>query len=214
MSSMKCEMKTMLRAFLAQPPQRRKQPLDLGRRERGGRLVEDDDAGAREQHAGDLDQLLHADRQVAEPRHRIDVDAEFGELLAGLARHAAPLHEAEAVGRLGAEKDVFGHRQVRGDAQLLMHHGDAGRVRVAGRAETGVLPVQRKTAGEFRMHAGDDLHQRAFSRAVFADETMDLAGEQREIDPAKRLDAAEGFGDPSQFEDGCAFGRIRLQIRK
>ena len=57
-----------------------------------------------------------------------------------------------------------------------MHHGDAGSVRVAGRAEMRLLPVDQEAAGEFGVHAGDDLHQRAFSRAVFADETMDLAG--------------------------------------
>ena len=182
-------------AFVAQPPQGRKQALDLGRRQRRGRLVEDDDAGTREQDAGDLDQLLQADRQITEPRHRIDVDAEPCELLAGFARHAPPLHQAEAIGRLGAKEDVFGHRQVGSDAELLVDHGDAGRVRVARRPETGFLSVQHKATGEFRMHAGDDLHQRAFSRAVFADETMDLAGIQREIDPTKSFDAAEALRD-------------------
>ena len=63
-----------------------------------------------EQHAGDLDQLLQADRQVAEPRKRIDIDAESGELFARFARHAPPLHQAKAVGRLRAEKHVLGHR--------------------------------------------------------------------------------------------------------
>ena len=133
---------------------------------------------------------------------RIDVDAEPRELLAGLARHAPPLHEAEAVGRLRAEKHVLGDRQVRRDAEFLMHHGDAGGEGVARRAEAGLPPVQHEAAGEFRMHAGDDLHQRAFARAVFADETMDLAGGKREVDPAKRLDAAEGLRDLVQFEDG------------
>ncbi len=52
------------------------------------------------------------------------------------------------------------------------------------------------------MQAGDDLHQRAFPRAVFADETMDLAGGKREVDPTERLDAAEGLGNLVQFEDG------------
>jgi hypothetical protein len=46
------------------------------------------------------------------------------------------------------------------------------------------------------MHAGDDLHQRALACAVLADETMDLAGEKREVDPAQRLDAAKGLADP------------------
>ena len=130
-------------AFVAQAPQGREQALHLRRREGGGRLVEDDDAGAREQHAGDLDELLQADRQVAEPRHRIDVDAEPCKLLTGFARHAPPLHQAEAVGRLRAEKDVLGDRQVGCDAELLMHHGDAGGMGVACRSETGLSPVQQ-----------------------------------------------------------------------
>ena len=83
-----------------------------------------------------------------------------------------------------------------------MDHGDAGGERVAHRAEAGFPPVEHETAGEFRMHAGDDLHQRAFPRAVLADETMDLAGGKREVDPAKRLDTAEGLRDLVQFEDG------------
>ncbi len=146
--------------------------------------------------------MLQADRQVAEPGQGIDVDAKSCKLLTRLARHPPPLHNTEAIGRLGAKKNVLGHREVGGDAQLLMDHGDAGRMGVAGRSETGLSPVQHETAGIFRMHAGDDLHQRAFSRAVFADETMDLAGEQRKIDPTKRFDTAEGFGDLEQFENG------------
>src|SRR6266568_2790005 len=85
-----------------------------------------------------------------------------------------------------------------------MNHGDAGRVRVARRSKTGLEPVQQETARELRMHAGDDLHQRALSSAVFADETMDLAGGEREVDAPERLDAAEGLRDLVQFEDGRA----------
>ncbi|MGY4337844.1 hypothetical protein ACVWW3_002750 [Bradyrhizobium sp. LM2.9] len=103
------------RAFRAQAPQRCEQPFDLGRGKSGGRLVQDDDARAGEQHARDLDQLLKPDREVAEPAHRIDVDAEAGELFAGLARHAPPLYQAEPVGRLVAQKHVLGDREVGGD---------------------------------------------------------------------------------------------------
>ena len=83
-----------------------------------------------------------------------------------------------------------------------MDHGDAGRMRVAHRSKAGLAPVQHETAREFRMHAGDDLHQRALAGAVLADETMDLAGGEREVDPTQRLDAAEGLGDLVQFEEG------------
>src|SRR5262249_57988279 len=58
------------------------QPLDFWRRQGGGRLIEDDDARAGEQHAGKLDKLLHADGEVAEPRHRIDVVAQSAQLYA------------------------------------------------------------------------------------------------------------------------------------
>ncbi len=191
-------------AFIAQPSQRREQALHLRRRERRSRLVEDDDAGARRQHAGDLDQLLQADRQVAEPGIGIGVDAKFGELFTRLARHAPPLHDAEAVGRLRPEKDVLGHRQIGHDAEFLMHHGDTGRARVADRSKPGLPAIEHETARELRMHAGDDLHQRAFPRAVLADETMDLAGGEREVDPAERRDAAEGLVDLEQFENGRA----------
>ncbi len=189
---MKCEMKTML-----VPSSRSRRSVANSRSTSGGERAEVGSSrmmmrAPGEQHAGDLDQLLQPDREVAEPRHRIDVDAEAGELLAGLARHAPPLHEAEPVGRLVAQEHVLGHRQVGRDAELLMHHGDAGRVRVAHRAEVRLLAVEQEAAGEIGVHAGDDLHQRAFAGAVLADETVDLAGREREIDTTKRLDAAEG----------------------
>ena len=40
---------------------------DLWRRERRGRFVEDHDARAGKQHPRQFDELLHADRKVAEP---------------------------------------------------------------------------------------------------------------------------------------------------
>ena len=101
-----------------------------------------------------------------------------------------------------AEKHVLGDRQIGRDAEFLMDHGDAGRAGIADRSEPDFLSIQRETAREFRMHAGDDFHQRALAGAVFADETVDLAGGKREVDPAERLDAAEGLGDLLQFEDG------------
>ena len=118
------------------------QPVDdleelrhLGRRQRRGRLVEDDDPGTREQHAADLDQLLQAQGQAAGQGRRIDLDAEPGQMLARHLRHVPPAHRAEAVGRLAAEEHVLGDGQIGNDRQLLVHHADAGSERVAGRAE-------------------------------------------------------------------------------
>ena len=72
------------------------------------------------------------------------------QLLAGLAGHAPPLHETEAVGRLVAEKHVLGHRKVGRHAEFLMHHGDARRMGVAHRAEAGLLAIKHEAAGKIR----------------------------------------------------------------
>ena len=70
MSSRKCEMKIKPRPLAFELDQNFEQPLDFRRRQSGGRLVENDDPRAREKHAGKLDELLHADRKVAEPGAR------------------------------------------------------------------------------------------------------------------------------------------------
>ena len=185
-SSRKCEMKTMLRPLARDAAQHLEQPLHLGRRQRRGRLVEDDDAGAREQHAGELDQLLQADRQRAHAGARIDVDAEAGEMLAGAARPCARQSTMPSRGdRLLAEKDVLGDREVGNDRSAP---GAPCRCRrPAHRAPSGSAPrvpsiVMRPSI--LRVNAGDDLHQRRLAGAVLADQAVDLAAAQREVDVA------------------------------
>jgi hypothetical protein len=81
-----------------------------------------------------------------------------------------------------------------------MHHADSRRERVARRAEMDLLAVDAHAPRVGRMGAGDDLHHRAFARAVLAGETVDLTGEQRKVDAPKRLDAAKRLRDARQFE--------------
>ena len=133
---------------------------------------------------------------------RVDVDAEPLQMLARLARPWRASDGAEPADRLHAEEDILGDRQVRRDAQLLMHHADAGRQRVAGGAEATGAPSQAHDPAIVGVHAGDDLHQRALAGAVLADETMDLAGGQREVDAVQRQHAAEGLADALELEDG------------
>ena len=140
-------MKMMLRPPSRSFAEHAEQALDLGRRQRRGRLVENDDARAREQHARKFDQLLHADRKIAEPRARVDVEPEVLELRCGGFGHPPPGDDAQTVDRLSAEKDVLGDAQFRRDAELLMHHADARRERVARRAEMHVLAVDAHAPG-------------------------------------------------------------------
>src|ERR1700733_889816 len=187
-------------AFAAQPREDTEQPFDLRGRQSRRRLIENDDASAREQDAGELDELLHADRKIAEPRARIDVEPEVLELFRRALSHPPPRDDPHSIHGLIAEKDILGHGQFRSDDEFLMHHADARRPGIARRSEMDFLSVDTHGSGISRMDTGDDLHHRAFASAVLAGETMDLAGVQREVDIPKRLDAAKRLRNVSQFE--------------
>jgi hypothetical protein len=59
------------------------------------------------------------------------------------------------------------------------------------------------------VHAGEDLHQGRFARAVLPHEGVDFAAPQVEIDIAQSRYASEGFGDAFRFEDdGVPIGRV------
>ena len=187
-------------AFFAQPREDAEQPFDLRRRQSRSRLIEDDDARAGKQHARQFDQLLHADREIAKACARVDVEPEVLELFGRALGHAPPGDDAHPVDRLGAEKNILGHAQFRRDAELLMHHADAGGQRVAGGAEMDLPLVDAHGSAIGGMDAGDDLHHRAFAGAVLAGETMNLAGVQGEVDIPKRLDAAKRLRNVGQFK--------------
>ena len=92
--------------------------------EDGGRLVEDEDAGAPEQHLEDLDPLLLADAELGDELVGIKVEA----VLVGETTDppASPAH-VEVAGRAGlvAEDDVLPHREVVGQHEVLEHHPDS-----------------------------------------------------------------------------------------
>jgi len=52
--------------------------------------------------------------------------------------------------------------------------------------------------------ARDDLHQRGFARAVFAQQGMHLARPKLEGNPSERAHGAESLGDPRELEEGNA----------
>ena len=204
MSSMKCEMKTM-----AVPSSRSRRKVANRRSTSGGESAEVGSSRMMMRAPENSTRAISISccRPIGRSPSRASGSTSMPNLAScspRFARHAPPLHEAEAIGRLRAEKDVLGHRQIGRDAELLMDHGDAGRARVARRAEAGLPAVEHEAAREFRMHAGDDLHQRALAGAVLADETMDLAGGEREVDPAQRLDAAEGLRDLRAVRGGAS----------
>ena len=165
MSSRKCEMKTMLR-----PSSRSRCSIANRRSTSGGDSAEVGSsrmmmrAPENSTRASSISCCRPIGRSPM-PRHRIDVDAETVARCSPASR--AMRRQSTMPSRLVgcvAEKDVLGHRQVGRDAEFLMHHADAGRMRVARRAEAGSLPSSAKRPSKSRVHAGDDLHQRRSCR--------------------------------------------------
>ena len=71
------------------------------------------------------------------------------------------------------------------------------------------LAVEPHHAVVFGVHAGDDLHHRAFAGAVLADQAVDLARAQGEVHVGQRRHAAEGLGDAAQLQRGGDGGSRR-----
>ena len=80
-------------------------------------------------------------------------------------------------GGLLAEKQVFRHRHIRHRVQLLVDNGDTIFARVSGRANINRLSIDKNNAAIALLVAGEDFHQRGFTRAVFPHQGMDLSGE-------------------------------------
>ena len=88
----------------------REQVLDLARRKRGGRLVEDQDPGLVRESAGHADQMLLRQAKVADAGIHVDVEIEVVEQGARVRAHSVPVDQnGRAVGRRPIDVDVLGH---------------------------------------------------------------------------------------------------------
>ena len=185
------------------------QGLAFRRRERGGRLVHDQDPRVERQRLGDLDQLLLADPELRDATLRVDLDAE------PLQQCARGLHDAPVVDegpedqRLAAKEDVLGRGQFGNQVEFLVDDRDAGALGVLNAGEANRRALDPDLAVIVDVHAGEDLHQGRLAGAVLAHEGVDLAAPQVEVDVAQSRHAGEGFGDAFGFEDdGVAVGRL------
>src|SRR3954466_3937264 len=104
----------------------------------------------------------------------------------------APTHEASTRRGMTAE-EVLGDGEVRKRGQLLVDHPDASGLRVGRGSEAPRLPAQGELAVVVRVSAREQLHERALASAVFADDTVNLARAEIEVDAVERQHAAEAF---------------------
>ena len=121
------------------------QPIRLDLAQAARRLVEHDDARASADGDGDLHDLLLRDRQLAQPARDVDVRADLGEHRGGAPATCSAIHEP-ARDWQRAEAEILGDDQVVAERELLVHHADAGRERVARTAEVHLAVADEQLA--------------------------------------------------------------------
>ena len=188
-------------AALLQMRQQLKQMLAFVRGERTGRFVHDDDPRAGADRGGNLNNLFLASRELANRLVNVEVSLDFAQHGAGALAHLRAVHPASAAGQV-AEAEILGDGEVWTEGEFLMDHGDA---ELAGHERVGRMnppSVELDFAFVRGVNAGENLSERAFARAVFADERMATALFDGEAYTIERHHAGEAFGNILEEEKG------------
>jgi hypothetical protein len=186
-------------SFVAQPAQHGKQCVGFLRRKDRRRLVEDQDIRPVIERLQNFHPLLQPDRQIGD--HRVEWHAESVILRQFLQRPPRLPHSPrEMNAAFDAKHDVFEHREILHQHEMLVHHPDAGGDRGVRRVDVDAFSPHQNLAGVGTMKTVDDVHQRRLARAVFADQSVDASGRDGKIDGAIRVHGAESFFDAAQFD--------------
>ncbi len=177
--------------------------------ERGGRLVEEQDARLERQGAGDRHALLLAAGELGRVVAGAVGEADGLELNAGLGLGVLAGEAADADQGLG---DVAEGGHVRPEVELLEDHADVaahradgagGQAHALARRAEGVaegLAVDLDQAAGRLLEEGDAAEQRRLARARRADDAGDLAARRREVDAVEDAGLAEGLGEAADAD--------------
>ena len=180
--------------------------------QRRGRLVHHDELGAHRKRAGDLDQLLLGDREVAHVRHRVALKPDLVGDRAGVFGEAPPAHEQPRA-RFAADEHVLGDRHVGGEGEFLIDRDDAGALGVVRRSEGDRFAIELDFARIGALRAGKDLEQGRLAGAVLAEQRVNLRRPDVEVSILERQHARKALADPDHPENRaiglCRSGRKR-----
>ena len=187
-------------AVAAQAFDDREQPLGVVARQRRGRLVEDQQFGLAQHAARQRQQGALRRRQLGDQAGQRQFEAERGATGFGRFAHAAPRDQRPAARERHADEEVVERRQRRDQLRLLVDHRDAPPRRLLRRREADRLAVPAQAAVVGRVDAGQHIDQRRLAGAVLADQRMDFAAADRQVQAAQRRDAREALADPHDIE--------------
>ena len=175
------------------------QHLDLGHAERRRRLVHDQHARVLRQRAGDLDDLLLADAQVADRASRSRAAPRGAPAAVAVISRwrcwstiTPPRMRSRAMKTLSAMLR-FGKR-LSSWWMIAMPRSAASRGPLISTGSS----VELERAGGGRLDPGEDLHERRLAGAVLAEQRGDLARDDVEVDAAQRVRGAEHLVDAAR----------------
>src|SRR6185295_1829308 len=99
------------------------------------------------------------------------------------------------------QKNVFPDAQLRNEHQLLMNDVDPELVSLVRSFDFDRIALPKNLTPVSFIESGDDLHERRFARAVFADQRVTFAAAHFEAHVVKHGDSAERLGDVRHFQE-------------
>jgi hypothetical protein len=187
-------------AFPGKDPENGEQLVGLLGRKDAGRLVEDQDVRLAIEQPHDLEPLSCADRQV---RYRpIPVDLRLEPARQGACRGegVSPVEEDPVRGRDGTEHKVLEGRELVDKLEPLMDHPDAEPDRVGRTRYPGGDAIKLDGALIRLDKTVDRPHERRLAGAVLADDGVDPAAFDLQIDAIVRQKLAIALREPSDHD--------------
>ena len=176
---------------------------------RGG-LVEHQDACIPIQGTCDFDELTIANRQVPHARIRAQPKLDSIEELLHPSIDRVPANPAWK----SIQFEMLSNGELGEDRQLLVDHGNAGRVGVVGILEGKLLAVHEDAArvGPSPPHARENLHECRLARAILPTERNDLSGTHLKRHVTQGTGAREllGHGLQAKHDNDLALSRLAV----
>ncbi len=174
--------------------------VGLARGENGGGLVEDDDARLAVQGLDDLNPLLDPHGQVLHEGVRVDGEPVAARELEHVLAGPPAVEQSEHSRTLHTQHDVLGDGEDGHQHEVLVDHAYPGVQGVARVVERDDFAVDEDLALVGPQEPVEDVHQRRLAGSVLAEQGVDLARLNGEVDAVVGDEAAKTFRDPTQLE--------------
>ena len=185
------------RSRCAQPLQHLEQMQRVGARQRGGRLVENDDAGVARQSSHNAQDGFARGAQRAHERARIGrLDRHAGIDLFDLPPNLAPRNKSARPGKTRHQRDVLADAQFVDQAEILMNKRDRHGLRMG----MDLTPAHEDLARVGLIEPGENLDERRLAGAVLAYERMDLGRHDRQVDAIERKGAEKALRETPDLD--------------